>query len=756
MFNSRFWMAAASLLIVAGCTVSPDTDPMPEPKETTAAPEFSPLAARAFMDSVNLVSPGRVSPVFSPDGSRIAFETAGRLVVVEAATGQEIVSWTDEQLAQMVDTPMSSLTVSLQNDPFQAFLTFEGAAATLALQPGATPMPADPIDPPRMVRSMFPMNGYDRRENRSPDGRLFASLDGQDLAVRRAGMDTARRLTLERDPGRVWFHGNDIWERSGSIWAPDSARFVARLHDTSQTPGIDLIDYLEDGDDASIWNYWARAGQPLPRTELYVVDAVTGARTRLGPPGTHDDHLFFIEWSPGGDSVLAMRYARDLSKQEVFKIDTATSEVQTLDVRTAKDAWVKWPGGPQTIRHLSGGGYLLRSDESGFFHYYRLGADGRVIAQLTDGDVDVGGVIGVAPDDGGQLLYYRPVSPDRPYDQIPHRVSLDGGPSTALSDQPGVHRATLAPDGAHLVTVHSDYNRASRADLISLDGAFIATLAETQTPEDLAGLPLPEPFTVRAADGETVMHGTLIKPRDFDPGRSYPVIHRVYGAMQSRAQRSGFWPEGLGYPGAEYHTMLTYLANSGYVIVMIDAPGSPGRGRDYNLVHWGNWPGTTADDYAAGLMELASTRPWMDTSRIGVDGNSWGGYVALYSALERPDIYRTASISVPETDFIDHVHWIEWQLGRPEDNPDVYREGRLADRAGELESELIIVSGTADVNVPISNTMKLLDGLAEAGKPYDLVLFPGTNHPHQGRGDRYAYAVERIRVFHDAHLKDRP
>ncbi|MEM6497882.1 MAG: prolyl oligopeptidase family serine peptidase, partial [Pseudomonadota bacterium] len=751
-FINNSLAALVLALLASGCVAAPSNDPTNKVTALKQISPFDPAAARTFMDGVTLESPGRIAPVFSADGTNVAFVSADELRVIETSSGEPSLAWTMAQLAALVGAEAEDISVRLESEPFEAVISSQSKAARLPLLEGAEPIEEQPQDPPRMVRSMFPMNGYDRRENLSPDGRYFASLDGLNLAIRTPGSDNSRVITQESNPRRMWFHGNDIWEQSRTIWSPDSLHFVARLHDSTETPGIDLIDYLEDGDSHSVWTYWARAGQPLPRTELYAVNAETGTRTRLGPAGTTNDHLFFSEWAPDGTSVLSSRYSRDLSRQDIFSIDTTTGETRTIVTRVVEDGWVKWPGGAQTIQHLPNGGFLLRSDEDGYFQYYTLDERGSVITQLTNGEVDVGDVVGFDPNDDW-LYFLSPVSSDRPYDQIPHRVPLSGGPAEPLSSKTGVHRASLSPDGRHLVTVHADFDRASQADLITADGTEVVTLASTKTPENIQGLPLPEPFTVTAADGVTVIHGTLMKPRDFDPAKTYPVIHRVYGAMQSRVQRSGFWSEGLGYAGSEYHTMLNYFADAGYIVVLMDAPGSPGRGREYTLKHWGNWPGSTPDDYAAGLMNLAETRPWMDTSRIGIDGNSWGGYVALYSALELPDIYKTVSISVPETDLIDHVHWIEWQIGTRENNPDVYAKGNLADRSKELQSDIIIVSGTSDVNVPISNTMKLLDGLAEAGKPYDLVLFPGTNHPHQGRGDRYAYAVERIRMFHDTYLK---
>ncbi|MEM8985180.1 MAG: prolyl oligopeptidase family serine peptidase, partial [Pseudomonadota bacterium] len=157
-------------------------------------------------------------------------------------------------------------------------------------------------------------------------------------------------------------------------------------------------------------------------------------------------------------------------------------------------------------------------------------------------------------------------------------------------------------------------------------------------------------------------------------------------------------------------------------------------------------------DHAAALKNVGASRRYMDMDRVGVDGNSWGGYMATRALIDAPDLYKAAAASVPETDLLDHIHWIEFQLGAPQDNMAAYLKNGTPALADKINAPLMIVSGTADANVPISNTMKLIDALADAGKQYDLVLFPGTNHPHQGRGDRYAYAVNRIGLFFAEHL----
>ncbi|MEO0881350.1 MAG: prolyl oligopeptidase family serine peptidase [Pseudomonadota bacterium] len=741
----------AVCLAIAGCTNAPS--PAPQTSGIQPNPDtFDMDRARNQMDATLFDNPARISPVWSETGDRFAYLYGDDVRVRNASNGELILEITGESLANEVSAPAGELSIEIEPGAVDLTLQASGQVWTRTFSKDAVPQPKGSDVTPRTVRKMFPMNGYDRRENPSPNGAWLASLDGPNLAVRKPGEKTVRALTDESDAHVSWFHGNDIWEDSGNIWNPQGTHFIARRHDARSTPGLLSLDYLGKSETLTDFRYWARAGDPLPITTLYAVDPVSGALTQLGAPSGPDAFLFFIEWSPDGQSVLAIRYARDLSEQTIVSINAASGEERVLLQRKEASGWVKWPSGPRTIRHLNDGRYLLRTDESGFFNYQILSSEGDLLYLLTSAHLDVGDIIAL-DEERGWLYYLAPVSKARPYDQIPHRVPLAGGSPEPLADMPGTYSAWLSPMGDRLIWRHSHSTRASRTELVAADGELLSVIEETETPSALLGAPLPEEATFESFDG-TQVHATILKPAGFDPGISYPVIHRVYGGLQSRVQRPGFWPEGLGWPGSEYYTMLNYLAAQGFVVVLMDPPGTPGRGRAYNLAQWGVWPGNTADHYAAGLRALAADRPWMDLGRVGVEGNSWGGYVALHTALEHPDLYRAAAISVPEIDLLDHVHWIEWQLGSPDKNPAAYETGALQKRIADLASDLLIVAGTSDANAPVSNTMKLLDALAETGTPYDLVLFPGTNHPHQGRGDRYAYAAERIRAFFEDSLAE--
>ncbi|MEM1390037.1 MAG: prolyl oligopeptidase family serine peptidase, partial [Pseudomonadota bacterium] len=750
--------AGLSALLIVACSDG-STNAQSQDSQTTTADADASLAAgfsleraRNAMDAVAFDNPARVTPIWSDASDRFAYLYEDKVRVRATDDGSLLFELSAAQLADEISISPDDLSIEIEDGATSLTLSTADQAWSRVLEADASPVPSTPKPQAKVVREMFPMWGYDRRENLSPDGRIFASLDGPDLTIRDADSGEIRRLTNEQEPHILWFHGNDIWENSDTIWNPDGSHFIARRHDSSATPGMLSLDYLETSERLIDFRYWGRAGDPLPETTLVSVNVETGVLTQLGAPSGNDGHLFFIEWSPVGASILAIAYSRDLSEQTIFSINAETGEATTLLSRHVERGWVKWPSGPRTIQHLGEDQYLLRSDESGFFNYSILNTNGEPVRTLTNGDVDVGRVIGI--DEGGGWLYYlAPASAERPYDQIPHRVDLEGGDPQQLASDTGVYSAWLSPNKTHLVWRHSDVDRATQTELATVDGDLIAVVETVETPKSILEAPLPEMAVFESFDG-TKVHAQILKPAGFDPEKSYPVIHRVYGAMQSKVTRTGFWPETVGWPGSEYNSMLNYFAQQGFVVVLMDPPGTPGRGRDYNLAYWGNWPGDTADHYAAGLKALGADRPWMDLSRVAVEGNSWGGYVALFTALEKPDVYKSVSISVPEVELMDHAHWIEWQMGTPANNPEAYEAGALQNRVDELDVDLIIVAGMNDANVSVSNTMKLLDALAEQGKPYELVIFPGTNHPHQGRGDRYAYAVERIRAFLDTSLNE--
>ncbi|MEM9014309.1 MAG: alpha/beta fold hydrolase [Pseudomonadota bacterium] len=641
----------------------------------------------------------------------------------------------------VIDIEPETKTATVQVDGLKFVLDYEAGQIR-------DPAKLNASDSPAVVRKMFPINGWDRRELKSPDGSQFASLIGDDFALRDVGISDLRWRTDDGTPENRWFFPGDIWEASDSPWSPDSTKVVARRHDMRSVPGVSLLDYLGDSETSQTFQYWARAGEPIPITSFHIFDSATGARTDVNVGGSSDSFAFFVNWAPDNSGFAFIRYDRDLSQQELFFVDAETGIATRLFADQRDDGWVKWPGGPKTIEYLpSGDGYLWRSDEDGYFHWYLHETNGDRVRQLTQGGFPVWQVV-MIDEDGGWIYFMASSDPSRPYDRHLNRIRINGTDQEQITTLPGQHAIEFSPDKQWYIDTHSHLDRPPQTDLYSVADGYVGTLSKAAIDAEFrAGWSKPEEFTAKAADGKTDIHGLIFPPHNFDPDKSYPVLERIYGGMQIPAMKWDYPGFNSGWSGGEYYRMIQYLNAVGFFVVTMDAPGTPGRSRTYNLDTHGSWPEGIIDDHAAALRSVMKTRPYMDAERVGILGNSWGGYMALRGIIEAPELFRAGAASVPETDLVDHVHWIEWQLGNLRDNREHYEAHAIHKMANMIENDVLIIAGTSDVNVPVSNTMKLLDALAEHGKAYDLVIFPGTNHPHQGRGDRYAYAVNKIGVF---------
>jgi len=256
-----------------------------------------------------------------------------------------------------------------------------------------------------------------------------------------------------------------------------------------------------------------------------------------------------------------------------------------------------------------------------------------------------------------------------------------------------------------------------------------------------AGWTPPEAFKAKAADGETDLFGLLFRPRDFDPERSYPIIDHLYlGTFTTQVPHSMLDRMYMASQG---------LADLGFIVFLVDARGTPGRGKAFQDAFHGEIGQYEMADHAAVLKELAAKRPYMDLERVGAFGHSWGGYAALRAILQEPDLYSVAVASAPAVDLEDFRVAIEPYMGcLPADCPEAYERGSNTQNADKLEGKLLLLHGTSDDDVPFGDLLGLIDALTRAGKPYDLVVFPEGNHIIQG-----PYWWDRVTAYLKEHLK---
>jgi len=591
---------------------------------------------------------------------------------------------------------------------------------------------------PRVVREGFTSGAPAAMEVPSPDGRWLLTEKDDGLWVR-ASFDGREHPVMEDG------EEDYAWSVEGAMWAPDGGRVAAMKVDSRHMERVPILHWLKQTEEVEYAPY-AKAGNPMPRQELHIVDIV-GRRAVQVDVGEDEQILSPVGWLPDGSEYLFLRMLRTYQTLHLVSADPATGETRVV-LEETQPTFIKGIGTTPSWHALArpltdGERFLWISERDGWDHIYLYGMDGRLIQRLTAGEWPVLGIVHV--DEAAGLVYFTGhMEEERPYDTHLYRVALDGGDVVRLTEGEGQHSATVSPNGAYIVDTHSSTSRPPRTDVRTTDGEFVhvVTEADVSALDELGWLP-PEEFVVKAADGETDLHGVIYKPHDFDPARKYPVIDYIYnGPFISWVPKT--FTDGRGLSQAA-------LAQLGFVVFMVDGRGTTERGKAYQDVAYRNFGRNEIPDHRAAMENAAATRPWMDLDRVGIHGGSWGGYMTVRALVLEPDFYDVGVAVNGVYDIHDQNAWaIEPYMDRPWENPEGYQYGSSLRLADQLKAKLLLIHGTSDVNATFSATMKLVEALIRAGKPHDLIVVP--EQPHWFTGQSAAFTDAARRRYFQEHL----
>jgi dipeptidyl aminopeptidase/acylaminoacyl peptidase len=516
----------------------------------------------------------------------------------------------------------------------------------------------------------------------------------------------------------------------------DRRTFIAFRTDQRAVHTVPIVDYSSAVERVAYANY-PKTGTPLPVTELHVIDPAAG-KARPVQLDTKDAYIWFLGWRPTVSEALVMRMSRSAKRLELFAIDPVSGAVRLLahEERAATfvgglefhtEDW-QW----QVTPLPDDNGFLWISERDGWRHVYHYGYDGAMKKKVTSGAFPVHRVVRV---DSVRRQIFLTASGDtaRPYDRHVYRVTLDGTGFTALTSAPGQHLPVFSSSGSFFIDSYSSLTQPHTVELRRTDGALIKSLGQASTaPLAAVGYQPPEPFRVKAADGTTDLYGVLYRPADFDSTKRYPIVDYIYGGPFLAVHQTTY------APATAMHRISASLAQMGFVVVMLDARGTPGRGKVFQDANYGRIGQGQVEipDHVAALRALARTRHYMDTTRAGIAGHSWGGYFALNGMLTAPDFFKVGYAGAPG-DLTEAVSINEPNMGLKADNQTGYDLGSNVKRASALRGKLKIMHGTSDVNAPLSTTMRMAQALIEANKTFDLLIMPGQPHGPAGAAGRY-------------------
>ena len=368
------------------------------------------------------------------------------------------------------------------------------------------------------------------------------------------------------------------------------------------------------------------------------------------------------------------------------------------------------------------------SERDNWNHLYLYDSDkGSVIRQITKGEWCVRNVVHV--DEKNNLIYFAASGMKKgedPYLVRYYCIGIDGRGLRCLTPEEGQHEARFSKDFRYLADT---WSMVDHAPVTVLRDASNGTLLDTIEVADISrllasGWQAPEVFVAKGRDGKTDMWGIIQRPTNFDPSRRYPIIEYIYSGPGSAYTPKSFAP---------YNWNMTPLAELGFIVVQLDAMGTSWRGKQFEEVCYKNLKDAGLPDRQLWIQAAARRYPYMDADNVGIFGASAGGQESTTAVLLHGDFYKAAYSSCGCHDNrMDKIWWNEQWMGYPVDSS--YVESSNVYHASKLKRPLMLVVGEMDDNVDPASTYQLVDALVKAGKDFELVVLPGTNHT---MGERY-------------------
>ena len=731
-------------------------------KDMTASQQE--LTIDRLFDAPALAGPTITGVKISPDGSRITYlqgkpedkdrldlweydirEGRARILVDSSALATAGQKLSDEELSRRERQRTAALSGILE-------YSFAPSGRALLFPLGGTLYYCDLTGPARAaVVEINHSDSFTSDATFSPAGRYVAFIRDQNLHVHDIAKNQAKALTTDgggpiKNGMAEFVAQEEMGRTTGYWWAPDDRHIAFARVDESPVKLTERFEIAAENVATFAQRYPAAGGSNV-LVRLGVTD-LQGRTVWVDLGSDTDIYLARVNWLPDGRTLAVQRENRDQRRLDLLFADIETGRSRVVLTETSA-TWIELHDEISFLAKSKE--FIWASSRDGHRHLYLYDCDGHPLRQLTAGNwsIDDFRARAIKGIDEDRRLVYFTATANSPTERQLYRVSLDTQDPHAIkriSQADGLHGITMSPDAGFYVDDFTSSARPPQVSLCAADGKMMAHLLENrldaQHPDApyLAENSVPEFGTLRAADGQT-LHYRLFKPLHFDPVRRYPAIVDVYGGPGVQRVLNA-------WTGSSFTQILT---RAGYLVFQLDNRGSAFRGTAFQAPIHGRLGEVEAADQLQGAHWLASLT-FVDPTRIGVWGWSYGGYLTLMLMFKAPEVFRAGVAGAPVTDWsLYDTHYTERYLDRPGVNAAGYAASSVLSYAKDLKGRLLLMHGMADDNVLFLHSTKLFRKLQDLGKPFDVMVYPGAKHgltrQHYGR---HAYAT--IKRFFDENL----
>lgn len=570
---------------------------------------------------------------------------------------------------------------------------------------------------------------YDNAEIQvTKDGKFNEVINGLPDWVNEEEFGFNSALTFNADGTMIcWLRYDESKVKTYSLEMYKGMKPAKEEYDTY--PGFYSYKYPKAGEDYSTVSAWSYDIKSHKINRLQVPLDADGYMPRIKP--TNDPMRIVV--------YTMNRHQDDLCLYAV----NPRSTVAQLIIKEHVDKYVREEA-MEGVKFV-GDKILLPSDRSGYTKLYIYNMNGQLQRTIGDGNYDITSVYGYDPKTGD--VYYQAAALGATDRQV--YVTHKNGKTVRLTDREGWNTAFFSGDFQYFVNTWSDYNTPYVFTTRTRDGKLINTIEDNKAVKQLVsdyGFCKREPFSFTTSEG-VVLNGWMVKPKDFDANKKYPVIMHQYSGPGSQ-QVTNSWSAGsMGQGGA----FDSYLAQEGFIVVSVDGRGTGGRGSEFEKCTYLNLGNLESKDQVETALYVG-TLPYVDKDRIGIWGWSYGGFNTLMSMSEGRGVFRAGVAIAPPTNwkYYDSVY-TERYMRTPKENPDGYATNPI-ERAPKLHGALLICHGTADDNVHPQNTYEYSEALVQADKDFRELFYTNRNHSIFG-GNTRNHLLRQVAQFFKTELK---
>lgn len=543
------------------------------------------------------------------------------------------------------------------------------------------------------------------------------------------------QITLDGGNGIVYgqaVHRNEFGINGGTFWSPKGSALAFYRMDESMVTDYPIYDLNQKP--AAFANIkYPVAGEKSHHVTVGVYHLATGRLTYLQTGLPEEQYLTNISWSPDEKYIYIAVVNRAQDQMSLRMYDAASGRyIKTLfEERNAR--YVE-PEHPVMFVKNQEGKFIWQSERDGYNHVYLYDTSGRLLKQVTSGNWVVTEVLGF--DASGDKLFIMGTK-ESPLSQDLYCYSLKSGKSLRLSNNEGTHRIKGSPNNVHFIDQFSNTLTPMDIRILTDQGEIFETIHQSANPLEAYNLGEMSIGTIKADDG-TDLYYRLFKPSNFDPTKKYPVVVYLYGGPHLQLV-TNTW---LGGANLWYQ----YLAQQGFVVFSLDCRGSANRGFAFESAVHRQMATLEMEDHISGVNWLKS-QTWVDGSRMGVHGWSYGGFMTTSLMTRKPGVFKVGVAGGPVIDWKYYeVMYTERYMDTPQENPEGYQNNNLLGYVDKLEGKLLMIHGTEDDVVLWQHSLMYVQKAVESGVTnLDYFVYP--NHKHNVYGKDRLHLYQKVTEY---------